>query len=298
MSLQKKLEILVLLREAIDPHPPVRTLKRGAGISERGVRRMANPADLAALEEALCLKDKVAAGVTVLALSPCDPEGVLRLALSMGADRGIRFRDQALSGGDAVTEARVLARIARILAPDLVFTGNRMLDRGDDPVPALAAASAGHPCIPAALSLTPGRSGVEVLRKADRGSRELVAAPFPCTVLFDSGLSPRYPSVPALAQSLALPILEWGLADVGLSAREVGAAGCHLPLAQFAAPRPDPVRAATPDPQLPAFERILSLLSGGVKARDGKRHALSGKQTAERIWQILAEEEVLPREVT
>jgi electron transfer flavoprotein beta subunit len=296
MSQHKKLEILVLLREAIDPNPPVHTLNRGAGISERGVRRMANPGDLAALEQALCLKDRMAAGVTVLAISPSEPD-VLRLALAMGADRGIRFRDQALSGGDAVTEARVLARIARVLAPDLVFTGNRMLDRGDDPVPALAASSAGLPCIQAALSLTLCESGVEVLRKADRGARELVAAPFPCTVLFDSGVSPRYPSVTALAQSLALPILDWGLADVGLCAREVGAAGCYLPLAQYAAPRPDPVRTVTPDPRLPAFERILSLLSGGVTARDGKRHALSGNETAERIWQILADEGVRPREV-
>ena len=46
----------------------------------------------------------------------------------------------------------------------------------------------------------------------------------------------------------------------------------------------------TPDPQLPAFERILSLLSGGIKAREGKTHVLSADETAAGLWQILCEE--------
>ena len=55
------LNILVLLREVSDPRPPANVMTRGAGISERGLRRVPNPADLAALEEALCLKDMVGA---------------------------------------------------------------------------------------------------------------------------------------------------------------------------------------------------------------------------------------------
>src|SRR6266540_200601 len=197
------LHILVLLRETGDPRPPARVTTRGAGISDRGLRRVPNPTDLAALEEALSLKDRLGAKVTVLTVGPVRLDDTLRLAFSMGADRGIRFWDHGLEGGDAVADARVLARIVSILSPTLVFTGNRLADRGDDPVPARAAASTGMPCIAAVVSLTMKTGEVEALRKGDRGGRQQVNAPFPCTVLFDEGETPRYPSIEAVTQALS-----------------------------------------------------------------------------------------------
>jgi electron transfer flavoprotein beta subunit len=290
----KNLDILVLLRESSDPRPPARVITRGAAIAERGLRRVPNPADLAALEEALNLKDMVGARVTVLAIGPARLDDTLRLAFSMGADRGIRFWDHGLEGGDAVADARCLSRIMAILSPALVFTGSRLTDRGDDPVPALAAAASALPCITAAVSLTLKKEGVEALRKVDRGGRQLVVAPFPCTVLFEEGRTPRYPSVEALTQALTAPIETWELANLGLPFWETGATGAYLSTVEYGVPRPDPVRVVTPDPQLPAFERIISLLSGGIKAREGKMHALSADDTAEGLWRILSEEGLIP----
>ncbi len=286
----KDLHILVLLREVSDPRPPARVITRGAGISDRGLRRVPNPADLVALEEALVLKDRLGARVTVLAVGPARLDDTLRLAFSMGADRGIRFWDHGLEGGDAVADTRSLARILTILSPTLVFTGNRLADRGDDPVPALAAAAVDMPCIGAAISLTLNKNGVEGLRKGDRGSRQVVAAPFPCAVLFDEGATPRYPSVEAVTASLIASIEEWELADLGLPFWEAGATGAYLATAEYGAPRPDPVRVVTPDPQLPAFERIISLLSGGIKAREGRTLSVSAEDTVEGLWRILSEE--------
>lgn len=290
----KNLNILVLLREVNDPRPPARVTARGAGISDRGLRRVPNPADLIALEEALRLKDSVGATVTVLAMGPERLDDTLRLAFSLEADRGIRFWDHGLEGSDAVADARILARIVGVLSPTLVFTGNRLADRGDDPVPALAAATTGLPCITAAVALTLKQQGVEALRKGDRGARQKVEAPFPCTVLFDEGQTPRYPSIEAITRSLTAPIEEWELADLGLPFWEVGATGAYLTTAEFGAPRPDPVRLVTPDPQLPAFERIISLLSGGIKAREGKTHLLSADETATELLRIFREEGIAP----
>lgn len=286
----KDLHILVLLREVNDPRPPARVITRGAAISERGLRRLPNPADLAALEEALCLKDRLGARVTVLAIGPSRLDDTLRLACSMGADRAIRFRDHGLEGGDAVADARCLSRIVTILSPSLIFTGNRLPDRGDDPVPALAAAAAGIPCIAAAVSLRLGPDGAAVLRKGDRGGRQEVTAPFPCAILFEEEMTPRYPSVEAITRALSAPLETWDLTHLGLPFWEVGATGAYLTTAEFGVPRPDPVRVVTPDARLPAFERILSLLSGGIKAREGKTHALSADETVAGLWRIFTEE--------
>src|SRR6185369_5433705 len=179
-----KLNILVLLREINDPRPPASVTVRGAAISDRGLRRMPNPADLAALEEALSLKDSIGARVTALAIGPDRLDDTLRLAFSMGADRAIRFWDHGLEGGDSVADARVLARIVSILSPSLVVTGSRLADRGDDPVPALAAAANEMPCIATAVSLLPKKERIEVQRASDRGARQIVGAALPCTVLF------------------------------------------------------------------------------------------------------------------
>jgi len=289
-----KLNILVLLREINDPRPPASVTVRGAAISDRGLRRMPNPADLAALEEALSLKDSIGARVTALAIGPDRLDDTLRLAFSMGADRAIRFWDHGLEGGDSVADARVLARIVSILSPSLVVTGSRLADRGDDPVPALAAAANEMPCIAAAVSLLPKKERIEVQRASDRGARQIVGAALPCTVLFEEIRTPRYPSVDALATALTASIEEWDLIHLGLPFWEVGATGACLAAADYGVPRPDPVRVVTPDPSLPAFERILSLLSGGIKARAGKTNLLSADDTAAALMRIFREEGLLP----
>ena len=288
-----KLDILVLLRESSDPRPPARVTTRGAAISERGLRRVPNSADLASLEEALCLKDTLGARVTVLAIGPLRLDDTLRLALSMGADKGIRFWDHGVEGGDAVADAKVLARILTILSPKLFFTGNRMMDRGDEPVPAMAAAAIGMPCISAVVSCAPQMEWIEAERKSDRGARQTVRGMFPCTLLFEETRTPRYPSIEAVTQSLDSQVEVWNLTHLGLPFWEIGAGGAYLAEAGYGVPRPDPVRVVTPDPKLPAFERILSLLSGGIKAREGKQHMLSAADTATALVRLFNEEGLL-----
>jgi electron transfer flavoprotein beta subunit len=292
---QTILEILVLLREVRDPRPPVRLAEEGAAIRDRGVRRIVNPADLGALEEALILADTHGARVTVASVGPDRLDDVLRLALSMGATRAIRVWDPGFQGADAVAEARVLARIVEIVGPDLFFSGNRLLDRGSDPSSALAAATLGIPYVTSAVALKMHDGALEVLRKGDKGARLRIAAPLPCAIFFEDGTrDPRYPDHQALLRSLAAPVESCGLPELGLPFWEVGGAGALLPAAEYAFPRPNPLRAVTPDATLPAFERILALLSGGISAREGKMHSGSAEEIAEGLFNLLRSEGLVP----
>jgi electron transfer flavoprotein beta subunit len=289
------LDILVLLREVCDPRPPVRLAAEGAAIRERGVRRLVNPADLGALEEALVLAQTLGARVTVIAVGPERLDDSLRLALSMGAARAIRVWDAGFQGADATAEARVLARVLEILGPDLFFSGYRLLDRGSDPSSALAAANLGIPFVTAAVALKIKDCSLEVLRKGDKGARLRIAAPLPCAVFFEDGLrEPRYPDQESVMRSLETEVESWGLPELGLPFWEVGGAGALLPVLDYAFPRQNPLRAVTPDANLPAFERILALLSGGISAREGKMHSGSAEEVTEELFNLLKAEGLVP----
>jgi electron transfer flavoprotein beta subunit len=287
-------QILVLLRETCDPKPPVRLTADGYGVSDRGLRRITNPADLAALEMALQLAAGQKGKVTAVVIGASRLNDHLRLALAMGADRAIRVSDHALEGGDAVSEARVVARLLDILRPEFTFVGSRLLDRGDDPAPALAAANLSLPYVTSALSLKHIDSKVKILRKSDRGARQMVETRTPCMLLFEAACcEPRYPSQAAVMAALELPIETWGLPELGLPVAELGAAGALLSKERCSFPRSNPQRVVTPDANLPAFERILALLSGGIKPREGRVHAVSAEKTVDMLLDIFKTEGLL-----
>jgi len=294
---ESKFNIVVLLRESIDPQPPAQLTADGYGVRERGLRYLANPADLAALEQALHMVESGGGEVTLVAVGPKRLDDVLRLGLSYGAKRAIRVWDGHFQGADAVAASHVLSRIIEILAPDLVMTGSRLLDRGDDPALALAAARQGLPCVSSAVELVRKDQDLQILRKCDRGARQKIVASLPAVVLVEAGsCEVRYPNQQALMQSLAAELEYWGRAELGLPVTEFGAAASPLGKGRCAFPRPNPQRVVTPDANLPAFERIIALLSGGLKAREGKVHMLSPGETVDRLLKIFADEGLLGEE--
>lgn len=286
-------DVLVLLREVRDPRPPIRLEGNGAAVRETGLRRTVNPADLAALE--LGLRLARGGAVTALAVGDARLDDALRLGLAMGATRAIRVWDEALREGDAVADARVLRRVLEVLRPALLLTGHRLLDRGDDPAAALAAATHGMPCVTAVLSCAARGGEVEVLRKAARGARQRVVAPLPCAVLVDEAAAePRYPDLPAILAAVEAAVEPWGLAELGLPAWELGFDGAALRTAGLAFPRSDPLRVPTPDPSLPAHERVRALFSGGIRPRGGKIRFGGADEAVRRLLEIFAEEALLP----
>jgi electron transfer flavoprotein beta subunit len=288
--------LLVYLREVRDPRPPIRLESGGGAVRDTGLRRFANPADLAALEVAVRLGEAAGAPVVALVLGPERLDDTLRLALSMGAGRAIRVWDDSIKDGDAVADAAVLQRVLEVLRPGLFVTGSRLLDSGDDPSPALAAAGAGLPCTSGALSCTLRGAEVEVLRRAEKGARQRVEASLPCAVLFDAvAAEPRYPELPALLAAMEAELELWGVPELGLPAWRLGFDGALLRPAGLSPPRTDPVRLATPDPAQPGHERVRALFSGGIRPRGGKIRFGGAEVAADRLLEIFAEEGMLPR---
>jgi len=291
--------IAVLLRLASDPRPPARLATEGARIRSRGIRQIPNPADLSALEEALSLAKPLKATVTVFGFGDRRLDDLLRLGLSLGATRAVRLGGEGVERGDAAANARLLARALLIIDPVIFITGDRMVDRGDDPAPALAAALRDLPTVSRVLDASFKAETVEVLRKSDRGGRQRVRTTLPCALLVaGDAREVSYPPLEAVMASLESKVEVWGLPELGLPEHAIGKAGSYLEAGRFMTPRPDPIRVVTPEATLPAFERIISLLSGGIAAREGKTHLGSADDAVNGLMRIFASAGLLPESTT
>lgn len=125
------MHIVVCIKQVPDSthirvHPVTNTIMR------QGVPAIINPYDLFAIEEALRIKDRLGARVTVITMGPPQASPALRKALALGCDDAVLITDKLFSGADTLATSYVLACAIRTLAAeeavDLVFTGKQTID--------------------------------------------------------------------------------------------------------------------------------------------------------------------------
>lgn len=107
-------------------NPKTNTLMR------EGVESIVNPFDEYALEEALRLKDRSGAHVTVVSMGPPQAMTVLREALARGADDAFLVSSRAFGGADTLatsyTLANAILKACDGVTPDLVLFGKQAID--------------------------------------------------------------------------------------------------------------------------------------------------------------------------
>ena len=112
------------------------------------VAQVLNPADESALELGLELKEKHGGTVTVLTMGPKRAEGMLREALSRGADEAVLMTSPRFAGADTLVTARCLAEAEKALGGfDLILCGRRAIDGETGQVGPMVAAMLNRPCV-------------------------------------------------------------------------------------------------------------------------------------------------------
>ncbi len=174
--------------------------------------------------------------VTAISMGPPEAESALKKALQMGADRAILLSDEALAGSDAYASALALtAVIGRIDGVNLVVTGMSSTDGETALVPAQIAARLNF--APALFAAKVNYDGDALTYQRERDNDSLtVAVPLPALVsVTDQANEPRYPNFKAIMAARKKPLETWGLAEVGLDASQVGAAGSKTEVVSVAA---------------------------------------------------------------
>lgn len=200
------LNIIVLVKRVPDAASRIeidgaRDIKSDAG-------HILNPYDEFAVEEALRVKERFGAAVTVVTAGTADGEGTLKKCVAMGADSAVYIRDGRLAGASAMTVASALAAFISKTPFDLVLAGRVATDDSAGTVGPAVAGFLDIPFVTAVKKLELDLKGKKAVAhsETDLGT-EVVECALPALFTATRGLNePRYLSLANIMKSKKIEI--------------------------------------------------------------------------------------------
>src|SRR5256714_12485147 len=219
------MNVVVCVKQIPDPAVPGE-LDPGTHTLKREGKLILDESDSYGVEMALQLVHAAGGGeVTLVSMAPNNEVSGLRTALAMGADKAILVSDPSLKGSDALSTAKVLANAIKRVSPDLIIAATESTDGYTGTTPEQIAELLGFPSITFAKHIEVSDGTVKVDRQTEAGYDE-VTSPLPAVVTVTAGVvEPRYPSFKGIMAAKNKPVDELKVADLGVDAGQVGAAG-------------------------------------------------------------------------
>ena len=237
------MRILAIAKQVPDSNAVVRVKPDRRGVEEQGLKLVLDPFDEFGVELAIQLREKRGdvAEIVVLTLGPDKAAEALRVALAMGADRGIHVNDPSLLSMDEVFNASVIAAAIEKDEPgfDLVLCGKYNIDLDAGAVGPAVAEFLGWPHVGAVQALEIAEDGKRfTARRRIEGAEEVVEGELPALLTIEKGLvEPRYPSLPNLMKAKKKPVTVLTAGDLALG-------GEIRPAAEFLEIQEPPARPA------------------------------------------------------
>jgi electron transfer flavoprotein beta subunit len=219
------MNIVVCVKQIPDPAAP-QSFDASNNLNRSG-KLILDEADTYGVEMALQLVDKAGGGeVTVVSMGSSSDVAGLRNALAMGATKAVIVSDESLRGSDALSTAKVLAKVIAREPFDLVLAATESSDGYTGTTPVQLAELLGLPSITFAKAVSVEGTGLKVSRQTEAGYDE-VTAPLPAVVTVTAGVvEPRYASFKGIMAAKSKPLEVLSVADLGLDG-QVGAAGAR-----------------------------------------------------------------------
>ncbi len=220
------MNIIVCIKQVPDS-TQVKVDPKTGTLIRAGVPSILNPYDHYALEEALAIKAKTGARVTVLSMGPNQAIAVLRLALALGADEGILLSDRAFAGSDTWATAYALATaVKKIGSYDLILCGQMAIDGDTAQTGPGIANQLNIPQITFCTHVDANGNQV-VVNKLIEGGKQVLEADMPVliTMTMPVDYAPKYPSFMAAHKAQEKPVHTWTAADIGADPSKLGLNG-------------------------------------------------------------------------
>ncbi|WP_042274715.1 electron transfer flavoprotein subunit beta/FixA family protein [[Clostridium] dakarense] len=219
------MNILVCVKQVPDTTEVKLDPKTGTLIRD-GVPSIINPDDKAGIEEAVILKEKMGATVTVLTMGPPQAKNALKEAIAMGADRAILLTDRAFAGADTLATSKTIAGAIKKLDYDLIIAGRQAID-GD--TAQVGPQIANHLDIPSItyVEKLEVEDGHVIVNRAFEDGHQVIKAKMPLLITTLKEMNtPRYMRVSRIYDCMREDNIEtWTLKDIDVCLEEIGLKG-------------------------------------------------------------------------
>lgn len=210
------MKILVTAKRVTDPEAKLKLNQDASWIVTEGVKCVLNPFDEIAVEEGLRLKEKLGGEVAIFSLGSKQSAEQIRMAMAMGADRGILVVAEETC--DAYIVSKALAKVIEAEKPDIILMGKQAVDDDMNQTGQMVSAILGipHATFASKIELTDGNSKAKVTREVD-GGLEVKEVSLPAIITTDLRLnSPRYASLPGIMKAKSKPLKEVTPQELGV----------------------------------------------------------------------------------
>ncbi|MBI2796253.1 MAG: electron transfer flavoprotein subunit beta/FixA family protein [Gemmatimonadetes bacterium] len=200
------MKIAVCIKRVPDMDVRFKIAASGTAVDEAGLKYDMSDFDGYAAEAALQVNEKGGGGeVTALCLGPDAVQETLRKALSMGIDKAVHLKCDAVPF-DGWAIAQALAAQLGGGGYDLILFGRMSIDSSNQSVGPMVAELLGLPCVTAASRLDVSGGTGKAQRELE-GASETVEFPLPAVVSIDEGVArPRYPSLKGIMAAKKKPL--------------------------------------------------------------------------------------------
>jgi electron transfer flavoprotein beta subunit len=220
------MNIIVCIKQVPDS-TRVKVDPKTSTLVRAGVPSILNPYDHFALSQALKIKAKTGAAVTVISMGPPQAQSVIRLALGLGADKGILLSDRAFAGSDTWATSYALATaIRKTEAFDLIVCGQMAIDGDTAQTGPGIAFHLDIPQITFCDGIDCDGRTVTVSKIIDGGHQTMQAdLPVLVTMTMPFDYVAAYPSLLGAFKAQQKQSVTWTAADIGADPKKLGLEG-------------------------------------------------------------------------
>ncbi|AYO57879.1 electron transfer flavoprotein subunit alpha [Chryseobacterium sp. 6424] len=177
------MKILVCISSVPDTTSKINFTADKSALDKNGIQWVINPLDEFALTKAVKLQES-GATVTVLNIGDATTEPVIRKALAIGANEGIRVNTEPK---DSYSVAKEIANVAQNGGYDLILCGKESLDYNGGAVPGMVAQLLGQPFVNACVGLEVNGTEATAVREIE-GGKETISVKLPAVIAGQKGL--------------------------------------------------------------------------------------------------------------
>ncbi len=199
------MKILVAVKRVVDYNVKVRL--NDAGEPDTATVKMSiNPFDEIATECAVQLKEKgIATEVVAVTIGAEKSLDTLRVAMAMGADRGIHVVSEAII--QPLQVAKILQKIVEKEQPDMIIVGKQAIDNDANQVGQMLATYCDIPQASFASKLEIANNSEALVTREVDGGVQTVAVKLPAVITADLRLAePRYVTLPNMMKAKRKPV--------------------------------------------------------------------------------------------